>query len=86
MYSVMKWFNPTRVGLFLATYGGGGGGSIRQISDNDAIHLKLGTLILCYKRNKMVEKKLSKWLPFSDDVIKKMATVIFYDKYDQFSN
>ena len=26
MYSVMKWFNPTRVGLFLATYGGGGGG------------------------------------------------------------
>ena len=44
-------FNPTRVGLFLATYGLGGGGgggvdSIAKISDNDAIHLKLGTLIL----------------------------------------
>ena len=46
--------NSTRVGLFLATYGWGGavggGGSIRpplaKISDNDAVHLKLGTLIL----------------------------------------
>ena len=34
----------------------------------------------------MVEKNFSKWLPFSDDVIKKWQTVIFYDKYDQFSN
>ena len=59
--------------------GGGGerGGSIRsplaKISDNDAIHLKLGALILLYKRNKMVQKKVSKWLPFSDDGIKNMA-------------
>ena len=72
----LNYVNPTRVGLFLATYGWGRV-SIRpplaKISDNDAIHLKLGTLILWYKRNKMVEKIFSKWLPFSDDVIKKMA-------------
>ena len=42
-------FNPTRVGLFLATYGwekGGGRFDHAKISDNDAIHLTLGTLIL----------------------------------------
>ena len=72
--------NPARVGLFLATYGWGWGGvdstprPLAKISNNDAIHLKLGTLILWYKRNKMVEKNFLKWLPFPDDVIKKMAS------------
>ena len=41
--------NPTRAGLFLATYGWGSRfdtAPVAKISDNDAIRLKLGTLIL----------------------------------------
>ena len=42
--------NPTRAGLFLATYGWGSRFDtptpLAKISDNDAIRLKLGTLIL----------------------------------------